>query len=140
MTALLWTAGAVAVNYAIGVFILTGVLDKDGTRWQDWVNRCPIPGGFFVIISAWPVLLYLAWRESDEVQAMAPAERRRDLVASVIAATLMFCAVLVVVGFVVFMLAAIVYSYRLNQACVDAGGVPTRYACLKPDAVIRARP
>lgn len=137
MSTFLWCLAGVVLNYAIGVFVLTGVLDKEGARWQDWVNDCPIPGGFFVIISAWPVLLYLAWSDSDAVQAMTPSERRYDLIASVIGATVILCAVLAVVGFVVFVILAVVNAYRLDQACVDAGGVPTRYACINPNAIIR---
>lgn len=138
MTALLCILSAIAVNFAVGVFLLTRVLDH---AEQAWVERCPIPGGFFVVVSLWPGVLYLHWRHSAAVEAMTPAERRSDLIASTIAAVIMGAIALAVVAFVVFLIAAVVYSVRLDNACIDAGGIPTRqHDCLKPDAFIRMRP
>lgn len=48
---------------------------------------------------------------------------------------------LAAVAFVVFVIAAIVYSARLDQACRAAGGVPTReHNCLAPSSFIRVSP
>jgi len=41
--------------FIVGIFVLTIVVKDDGLL--EWMSKCPIPGGYVILITAWPVFV-----------------------------------------------------------------------------------
>lgn len=48
----------------LGCVVLSAI-DTDDKQLFEWARSCPLPGGLMLVITAWPVILFLVLRSKE---------------------------------------------------------------------------
>lgn len=48
--------------FIVGCIVLSYMDDKD-QRLFNWAKNCPLPGGYALTVTAWPIIVYYIWRK-----------------------------------------------------------------------------
>lgn len=49
--------------FIVGCIILCA-MDDEAQSLFNWTKDCPIPGGYVLTVTAWPIIVYYVWREN----------------------------------------------------------------------------
>jgi len=61
MNIILWILIGWVVWFFIGCLVLA-FIDTDDGQLLKWATACPVPLGYGIVVSLWPVILYFWWK------------------------------------------------------------------------------